>query len=95
MRLVYFSVSLALATTFIEREDSIYNYNSSKYITKRRIVKVDDGTKNTKGAKYHKIKTGDTLGGIAARYGVSVKQIRNLNGIRGNNIRAGKTIRVR
>ena len=84
-----------MATTFIEREDSIYNYDSSKYITKRRIVKVDDGTKNTKGAKYHKIKTGDTLGGIAARYGVSVKQIRNLNGIRGNNIRAGKTIRVR
>jgi membrane-bound lytic murein transglycosylase D len=84
-----------MATTFIEREDSIYAYDAQKYITKRRTVKVDDGTSNTKGAKYHKIRNGDTLGGIAARYGVSVKQLRNLNGIRGNNIRAGKTIRVR
>ena len=84
-----------MATTFIEREDSIYAFDAKKYITKRRTVAVNDGSKNTKGAKYHKIKQGDTLGGIAARYGVSVRQIRNLNGIKGNNIRAGKTIRVR
>ena len=84
-----------MATTFIEREDSIYAFDAKKYITKRRTVAVNDGTKNTKGAKYHKIKQGDTLGGIAARYGVSVRQIRNLNGIKGNNIRAGKPIRVR
>ena len=84
-----------METTFIEREDSIYAFDAKKYITKRRTVAVNDGTQNTKGAKYHKIKQGDTLGGIAARYGVSVRQIRNLNGIKGNNIRAGKTIRVR
>ena len=84
-----------MATTFIEREDSIYAFDAKKYITKRRTVAVNDGTQNTKGAKYHKIKQGDTLGSIAARYGVSVRQIRNLNGIKGNNIRAGKTIRVR
>jgi membrane-bound lytic murein transglycosylase D len=84
-----------MATTFIEREDSIYAFDAKKYLTKRRTVAVNDGSKNTKGAKYHKIKQGDTLGGIAARYGVSVRQIRNLNGIKGNNIRAGKTIRVR
>lgn len=83
--------------TFIEREDSIYTYEAQKYLNKRRTVPVGTGTSkgSTKGAQYHKIKSGDTLGGIAARYGVSVKQIRNLNGIKGNNIRAGKTIRVR
>ena len=84
-----------MATTFIEREDSIYAFDAKKYLNKRRIVTVNDDSKSTKGAKYHKIKNGDTLGGIAARYGVSVKQLRNLNGIRGNNIRAGKTIRIR
>ena len=84
-----------MATTFIEREDSIYAYEAQKYLNKRTTVAVSDGSTNTKGAKYHKIKSGETLGGIAARYGVSVKQIRNLNGISGNNIRAGKTIRVR
>jgi membrane-bound lytic murein transglycosylase D len=84
-----------MATTFIEREDSIYAYDAKKYLTKRTTVAVSDGSSNTKGAKYHKIKSGETLGGIAARYGVSVKQLRSLNGIKGNNIRAGRSIRVR
>lgn len=83
---------------FIEKEDSIYAYDSKKYLPKRKVVAVNDGSRTkggNKGATYHKIRKGDTLGGIAARYGVSVKQLRNLNGIRGNNIRAGKTLRVR
>lgn len=86
-----------MATTFIERQDSIYAYETQKYITKRRTVTVNDGSKakGSKGVQYYKIRRGDTLGGIARRYGVSVKQLRNLNGIRGNNIRAGKTIRIR
>ena len=84
-----------MATTFLEREDSIYAYDAKKYLNKRTTVAVKDGSTNVKGAKYHKIKSGDTLGGIARRYGVSVSQLRNLNGIRGNNIRAGRTIRVR
>ena len=87
-----------MATTFIEKQDSIYAYEANKYLNKRQTVKVNEGTrssKNAKGAQYHKIRTGDTLGGIALKYGVSVKQLRNLNGIKGNNIRAGKTLRVR
>ena len=82
--------------TFIERQDSIYASEASKYLGKRRTVAVSDGTaKNGKGAQYHKIRSGENLGSIARRYGVSINQIRNLNGIKGNNIRAGRTIRVR
>lgn len=82
--------------TFIERQDSIYAYDTKKLLPKRSTVAVSDGTsKNSKGAQYHKIRKGDTLGGIARRYGVSVTQIRKLNGIKGNNIRAGRSIRVR
>ena len=82
--------------TFIERQDSIYAYDTKKLLPKRSTVAVSDGTsKNSKGAQYHKIRKGDTLGGIASRYGVSVAQIRKLNGIKGNNIRAGRSIRVR
>ena len=87
-----------MTTTFIERQDSIYAFDAKKYLNKRRTVAVNDGSKtsgNSKGAKYYKIRNGDTLGGIASRHGVSVKQLRNLNGIKGNNIRAGKTIRIR
>jgi len=85
-----------MATTFIERQDSIYAFDAKKYLPKRLTVAVNDGTsKNSKGVQYHKIRNGDTLGGIARRYGVTVNQLRRLNGIRGNNIRAGRSIRIR
>ena len=85
------------ANIFIEREDSIYAYETKKYLNKRRTVAVSEAStpKNAKGAKYHKIRKGDTLGGIARKYGVSVRQLRDLNGIRGNNITAGKNLRIR
>ena len=85
------------ANIFIEREDSIHAYEAKKYLNKRRTVAVSEAStpKNAKGAKYHKIRKGDTLGGIARKYGVSVRQLRDLNGIRGNNITAGKNLRIR
>lgn len=82
---------------FIERQDSIYAYKADKYQSKRKTVAIKDTptTRTGKGATYHKIRQGDTLGGIARRYGTTVAKLRQLNGIRGNNIRAGKTLRVR
>lgn len=76
---------------FIEKEDSIYNYKATKYNNRRSTVKV---TTPKSAEIYHKIKNGETLGGIAAKYRVSINQIRLLNGIKGSNIRAGKTIRI-
>ncbi len=49
--------------------------------------------KTTKIAKY-KVKSGDTLGGIAAKHGVSITTIRRANGIKGSNIRAGQTLKI-
>jgi membrane-bound lytic murein transglycosylase D len=82
---------------FIEMQDSIYAYKADQYINKRKTVTVKEssGTTQRNGATYHKIRTGDTLGGIAKKYGVTVSQLRRLNGLKGNNIRAGKTLRVR
>lgn len=42
--------------------------------------------------KTHKVKYGETLGGIAGRYRVSVSDLRDWNGIRGNLIREGQTL---
>lgn len=81
-----------MVSCFLEHEDSIYNYKPNVYNTRRATVEV---TTPKTAEVYHKIKSGDTLGGIAAKYGVSVNQLRRLNGIKGNNIRAGKTLRVR
>ena len=44
---------------------------------------------------YHTVRRGDTLIAIARRYGVSVSQIRQLNGVRGSSIRAGQRLRVK
>lgn len=90
----------SIISKFLENEDSIYNYKPEIYQTRRTTVKAE--TQNTSSTKsksgkavYHRIRQGDTLGGIAAKYGVSVSQLRRLNGLRGNNIRAGKSLRVR
>lgn len=83
-------------STFIDREDSIYSYKADTYIGRRTTVSVKDNTRNTSGkATYHKIRNGETLGSIAAKYGVSVAQLRRLNGIKGNSIRAGRSIRIK
>lgn len=55
--------------------------------------------KNTKTSKntgivYHKIRRGETLGLIAAKYGVSVNQLRDWNNISGNKIVSGKNLRI-
>jgi membrane-bound lytic murein transglycosylase D len=83
--------------TFIELQDSVFAYKADQYIGKRKTVAIKDGngTSNSKGATYHRIRNGDTLGGIALRYNTTVSKLRQLNGIKGNNIRAGKTLRVR
>jgi murein DD-endopeptidase MepM/ murein hydrolase activator NlpD len=44
--------------------------------------------------KYHKIRSGDTLSGIARRYGTSVSKLCRLNGIRSTTtLRIGRTLR--
>ncbi|MFC1589256.1 LysM peptidoglycan-binding domain-containing protein [Pseudomonadota bacterium] len=42
----------------------------------------------------HKIKSGETLGHIAAKYETTVKHLRKVNHISGNNIRAGKHLLI-
>ena len=82
-------------STFIDKEDSIFNYKSDVYLNRRTFVSVSGAPKSSAQAKYHKVRNGDTLGGIAAKYHTSVSKIRQLNGIKGNNIRAGRSIRVK
>ena len=86
------------ANQFIEYQDSIYAYKANQYLTKRKTVAVNEnntGKGNTGNATYHKIRQGDNLGKIAAKYGTTVNQLRKLNNLKGNNITAGKTLRIR
>ena len=87
---------------FIDRQDSIYATTSTT--AKRLVVEVDDqvvkkvqssSSRKSKGAQYHKIRSGDNLGSIARKYGTTVNKLKKLNGMRYTNIRAGQSLRVR
>ncbi|HSI90598.1 MAG TPA: M23 family metallopeptidase, partial [Adhaeribacter sp.] len=49
-----------------------------------------------RSSAYHKIRSGDTISGIARKYGVSQAQIMRLNGISGSTVlRLGRNLRIR
>lgn len=82
---------------FIENENAIYNHDVEKYFPKVNIDKMLKEAKENNGAGNvirHKIKEGETLGGIALKYKVSVKQIMRWNNMKNSNIRAGKYLRI-
>lgn len=63
-------------------------------VTPRNTAK-GKGKGKGKGKKTVTVRQGDTLGAIARRNGTTVAKLRQLNGISGSNIRAGKKIRVK
>jgi len=118
---------------FLDREDSIYNYEAATLLSKRTVVEVtaDDvkedvvarsqtvapGThqathgrtravsqsRNRRGGKTASrgrsqsvtVKSGQTLSEIARKNNTTVEKLKRLNGIKGNNIRAGKKLKVK
>jgi hypothetical protein len=58
--------------------------------------KASAAPRNDIGAKYHKIRKGDTLSAIAKRHNTSIVKLCKLNGIKESTIlKEGRTIRVR
>ena len=94
-------------SSFIDMQDSIYNHRTEELFSNRKTVSVEDATPATRKhssssrsrskkskTSYHKIKNGETLSTIADRYGMSVKSLQKLNGLRGTNIGAGKRLKI-
>ena len=83
--------------SFIESGDSIYEHRADELFTKRKYVTTKDGKKrrvSVNGGTYHTIRRGETLSTIARKYGITVTTLRELNNLKGNNITAGKKLRV-
>lgn len=82
-------------TEFIEMQDSIFAKDSlylGDYIIHANIEKKRN---EAPPATYHVVKKGDTLGAIARKYGRTVKQLMNWNGIKNaNSLRIGQRLRV-
>lgn len=68
-----------------------YNYNAIQAI----VSKLMNANKASK-AVYYIVKSGDTLSGIASKYGTTYQRLAQINGIANpNKIRAGQRIRVK
>ncbi|SUW65212.1 Membrane-bound lytic murein transglycosylase D precursor [Buttiauxella agrestis] len=56
---------------------------------------VADNRISAGGSKSYRVRSGDTLSGIASRLGVSSKDLQSWNGIRGAHIKVGQTLSVK
>jgi len=75
-----------------EYEDRLHKHGEDNH---QAITEPNYTTANA-NAKYHKVRSGDTLSAIAAKYGTSVNKLCQLNGISKNKIlQVGQKIRIR
>ncbi|MCI1779702.1 MAG: LysM peptidoglycan-binding domain-containing protein [Bacteroidales bacterium] len=77
---------------FVEKEDSIFTYKDSLYFNKISIASIKQSRSIEGGRTSHKVRRGETLGGIAMRYHVSVKDLKRWNGLRSSRIRIGQSL---
>jgi membrane-bound lytic murein transglycosylase D len=99
-----YAVALPVNMTgrFIDKLEEIAAYKADSLINNRRESVTPSGTQtaavstqNRQGnVIYHTVKSGQTLGSIAARYGVSVNKIKQWNNISGTLIREGQKLKI-
>jgi membrane-bound lytic murein transglycosylase D len=82
------------AYAFIEKEDSIVNYRKDELFANRMYVDVGGGgeTANATERIVHRVKKGEDIRKIGAKYGVSVASIRKWNGMKSNRLAAGSRL---
>lgn len=96
-------------STFIDSQSQIYGHRSDELFSNRETVEIEEQIPAVAGkgssskragstakgrTSYHKIKRGETLSTIAGKYGVSVKELQQWNGLRGTSIAAGKQLKI-
>ena len=78
--------------------DSVYKHKEEVFFPTTQLAQLEKDVKlNTGGvaaSKRHKVRNGETLSTIARKYGVSVKQLMRVNGLKNTNIRAGRYINI-
>lgn len=88
------------ALCYIVSEDSIVAHDAAKY-ARRDVVEPSTGSTTvsddgkyiiTEEVKFHKVRRGETLSGLAKKYGVTINSIKKANGIK--TLRRGTTIKI-
>jgi len=84
----------------VSLEDSLYKEELDTYIQPKPPVVVKNTNTTTKPAttgsyNYHKVRSGETLGVIASRYGMSVRELQRINGLNSTRIYVGQRLKVK
>ena len=77
------------------RSKRSYSRRSARNSSRRSARNSRRGSRSSSSRGSVTIQKGQTLSQIAKRNGTTVEKLRRLNGIKGNNIQAGKKLRVR
>ena len=92
----YNAATLLTKRSEVAINDDVPTFTSKRKTSARSRSKARRGrTKASRSRGSVTVRRGDTLSAIARRNGTTVAKLRKLNGIRGNNIKAGKKIRVK
>lgn len=88
---------------FVDAQDSIYRYKADEVFSRIDVSKTGGGRTARGGSPAssgsgtfitYTVKSGDSLGKIAAKYHVTVSQIQSWNNIKGTTIRVGQKLRI-
>jgi len=80
-------------------EDSLYTMEFDMYVKVKEPEVAETPVKTTPGTttsyQYHKVKSGETLGTIASRYGTTVREVQRINGLSSTKIYVGQRLKVK
>lgn len=92
----YNAATLLTKRSEVAINDDVPTFTSKRKTSARSRSKARRGRNTASRSRGSvTVRRGDTLSAIARRNGTTVAKLRKLNGIRGNNIKAGKKIRVK
>lgn len=85
-------IPMEYSNAFVDAGDSLYMYKRDSLLDPASIKKIKDGISGNGNRIVYKVKSGDVLGKIARRYGVTVAQIKQWNSLKSNTIRIGQNL---
>ena len=83
---------------YVSNEEKVYAYVDYQENLKEKPYQTASVITNNLGSEesviYHKIRSGESLGLISNKYKTTITSLRKWNNIKGNNIQAGKTLKI-
>lgn len=74
--------------------DSLYNHKASEYLSEAVIKGIEDGAEGDGAGTVYKVKSGDYLGKIAAKYHCTVAQLKKWNHLRSDRLSIGQVLYI-